>query len=259
MSNLIHDITKAAGAHKKRQRVGRGEGSKGKTSGRGQKGAGARGGPNMRLGFEGGQTEIYRRFPQRGFTNAQFTTRYHAVNVSMLERFDDGTVVDRAGLKAAGLIPNTRLGVKILGHGELGKKLTVHADAYSRQAHKLIGDAGGEALDAKGQAYGFRDPKNARLGRKLDKRLDRLGLAPQPTQETAEISETPASSDVAGDGTPADDATSGESAPVTEAPESGTPAEATTRRRRPGRGGVRREGVTPPRRRAGGRNAAAPR
>ena len=223
MSNLIHDITQAAGANKKRQRVGRGEGSKGKTSGRGQKGAGARGGPNMRIGFEGGQTEIYRRFPQRGFSNAQFTTRYHPVNVSMLERFDEGATIDKPALKAAGLIPNTRLGVKILGHGGLTKRLRVHADAYSRQAHKLIGDAGGEALDAKEQPYQFKEPKNARLGRKLDKRLDRLGLAVETPADGD--GEAPATTDA---GAPAPEPTSGESAAVTEAPESGTAPDTTT-------------------------------
>lgn len=181
--NLLHDILKAAGKHKRKQRVGRGEASKGKTAGLGHKGAGSRGGKPKRLGFEGGQTEIYRRFPQRGFTNAAFTTRYHPVNVSMLERFEDGQTVDKEALKEAGLISNNRLGVKILGDGELTKKLTVKANAYSRNAHKLIGEAGGQALNADGQEYAFKEPKSERLSKKLDKRLDALGIA-QPASES---------------------------------------------------------------------------
>jgi large subunit ribosomal protein L15 len=224
MSNLIHDITKAAGAHKKRQRLGRGEASKGKTSGRGQKGAGARGGKPKRLGFEGGQTEIYRRFPQRGFSNALFKTRYHAVNVSMLERFEDGTVVDRDALKAAGLIPNTRLGVKILGQGELSKKLTIHANSYSRSAHKLVEAAGGTTLNAKGQPFQFAEPKNARLGRKLDKRLDALGIekpsADGGSSDAATHDAKPTNAEaVTGD--VGETPPSGDDASVTEAPESG--------------------------------------
>lgn len=204
MSSLIHDILSQVPRNKKKQRIGRGEGSKGKTSGRGQKGAGARGGKPKRLGFEGGQTEIYRRFPQRGFSNAKFTTRYHAVNVSMLDRFEEGATVDREALKSAGLIPNTRLGVKILGHGELAKKLDVRVAAYSRNAHKLITDAGGTAHTETGDEYSFKAPKNARLGRKLEKRLSRLGLESES-----------ASSDTASQ-------TDGSDASVTEAPESGT-------------------------------------
>ena len=103
MSDLLHDITKTAGRHKRAQRIGRGEGSKGKTGGRGQKGAGSRSGKNKRIGFEGGQTEVYRRFPQRGFSNKPFETKYHVVNLSALERFDEGSTVDQRALKQAGL------------------------------------------------------------------------------------------------------------------------------------------------------------
>ena len=217
-SSQIQDILGRAGKYKRKQRLGRGEGSKGKTSGRGQKGAGARGGKPKRLGFEGGQTEIYRRFPQRGFSNAQFKTVYQAVNVSMLERFDDGATIDREALAAAGLVSNKRDPVKILGHGTLSKKLDVRADAYSRNAHKLIGDAGGTARTADGGEVTFAEPKNARLGRKLDKRLASLGLE-SPTNGAADagVSE--------GGATTHAEAVSGDSAPATEAPESGEPTE----------------------------------
>lgn len=226
MSSLIHDILGQVPRNKKKQRIGRGEGSKGKTSGRGQKGAGARGGKPKRLGFEGGQTEIYRRFPQRGFTNALFTTRYHAVNVSMLDRFEEGATVDQAALKTAGLIPNTRLGVKILGHGELSKKLDVRVAAYSRNAHKLITDAGGTARTETGEEYSFKKPKNARLSRKLDKRLDRLGLAAQA--DSAELQQGSEQSESKGDGAPSSQP-DGSDANVTDAPESGTkPSEGST-------------------------------
>ena len=207
-SSQIQDILGRAGKYKRKQRLGRGEGSKGKTSGRGQKGAGARGGKPKRLGFEGGQTEIYRRFPQRGFSNFLFKTKYHTVNVSMLDRFDEGATVDREALKAAGLIPNIREKVKILGDGELKKKLTVKADAYSRNAHKLIVDAGGSAVTAEGGEYSFAEPRNARLSRKLDKRLARLGIQVEST-----------SSD---DDSHHDEAVSGDSGDVTSARESGT-------------------------------------
>jgi large subunit ribosomal protein L15 len=204
--NLLHDILKAAGANKKRTRVGRGEASKGKTSGTGHKGQKSRGGKPKRIGFEGGQTEIYRRFPQRGFSNALFKTEFHPVNVSMLNRFEDGATVDKEALKEAGLISNNRLDVKILGHGELTKKLTVKVAAYSRNAHKIIGEAGGEALTVDGGTYNFKEPKNARLGRKLDKRMADLGLAKDEPASTETATESPAPGD------------------VTSAPESGTQA-----------------------------------
>ncbi len=216
--NLLSDILQAAGKHKRRQRVGRGEGSKGKTSGTGHKGANSRGGKPMRRGFEGGQTEIYRRFPQRGFSNHLFKTRYSTVNVSLLERFDDGTTIDRELLKTTGLIPNLRLPVKILGDGELTKKLTIKVEGYSRNAYDLIGKAGGEALTADGQGYSFKEPKNERLSRKLDKRLAKLGLPPQEKPADEANLETSASeTSVAADVVSKDD-------DVTKAPESGTEA-----------------------------------
>ena len=220
-SSQIHDILGMVPRNKKKQRIGRGEASKGKTSGRGQKGAGARGGKNKRLGFEGGQTEIYRRFPQRGFTNAMFTTRYHPVNVEMLDRFDEGATIDQESLKAAGLIPNTKLGVKILGDGELKKKFDVRVAAYSRNAHKMIVDAGGTAKTDKGEEVVFKAPKNARLGRKLDKRLAALGIENESAGSDAASTDSKPTNVEAVTGTAGDTPPAGDDAPVTKAPESG--------------------------------------
>lgn len=178
MSETLQKVLKQAGKNKKRTRLGRGEASKGKTSGRGHKGAGQRAGSSKRIGFEGGQTEIYRRFPLRGFSNKPFETKYHPVNLSMLNRFDEDTVVDRDALKQAGLIPNKKLGVKILGHGELEKKLTVTVDAYTRTAYKAITDKGGEAKTAKGEPFEFKPSKTERLQKKMDKRLSAKGIDP---------------------------------------------------------------------------------
>ena len=225
MADLLHDILQAAGAHKRRTRVGRGEGSKGKTSGRGAKGAGSRAGPSMRIGFEGGQTEIYRRFPKRGFSNKPFETKYHVVNLAELERFDEGATVDKEALKQAGLIPNNNLAVKILGHGELAKKLNVVAAGFSRSAHQAITAKGGTAKTDKGEDFAFAEPKNARLRRKLDKRLAGLGLDAQPAAEVAGGHVTTGVTDKTEKDAPTSDAASakpdGTSGDVTEAPESG--------------------------------------
>jgi large subunit ribosomal protein L15 len=222
MSDLLHDITKSAGRRKRAHRIGRGEGSKGKTGGRGQKGAGSRAGKNKRIGFEGGQTEVYRRFPQRGFSNKPFETRYHVVNLSALERFDDGSTVDQRALKQAGLISNVHLGVKILGGGKLTRRLTVIAADYSRSAHKAIIDAGGDAQDGAGQAFVFDEPRTRRQSAKLDKRLERLGL---PAREKA-AEEAPKSAEKSGKAKTQKKQRSpepaGESGDVTTAPESGT-------------------------------------
>lgn len=239
MSNLLHDITKSAGASKSRQRLGRGEGSKGKTSGRGQKGAGARAGKNKRIGFEGGQSEVYRRFPFRGFSNKPFETRHHAINISDLERFEAGATVDQRALKQAGLVPNLHQGVKVLGNGKLTRKLIVIAAAFSRSAHKAITDAGGQAQNASGQPYQFREPKNRRQAAKLDRRLAALGLPPRqkPEAESAEADETkPAGKDgKGGKGTKVPKKPAGprgQSGDVTEAPESGTKESDATPRRK---------------------------
>ena len=125
-------------------RRGRGHGSgNGKTAGKGHKGQKARSGA-PRPGFEGGQMPLYRRIPKRGFNNI-FATKYSVVNVSDLDQFVDGTVVDADLLKASGLIKKTNDGVKILGNGELTKNLTVKAAAFSASAKEKIEKAGGKA------------------------------------------------------------------------------------------------------------------
>lgn len=127
-----------------RKRVGRGPGSGlGKTSGRGQKGQNARSGGGTRLGFEGGQTPIARRLPKRGFTNFN-RKEYAIVNVKDLNRFEDGTTVTPALLKESGLVKKELNGVKILGNGELTKKLTVCAAKFSKSAQEAIENAGGK-------------------------------------------------------------------------------------------------------------------
>ena len=158
--SMLHEITARAPRHKRTQRKGRGESSgRGKTSGRGNKGSKARVGTYIRRGYEGGQTEIYKRFPKRGFSNFQFERRFHIVNVEDLSRFNDGTTVDAAALKEAGLIPDTKQPVKILGNGAMGKKLTVVAGWYSKSAHEKITSAGGTAQNLKGETFAFPKPK----------------------------------------------------------------------------------------------------
>ena len=136
---------KPAVEKKARKRVGRGTGSgTGKTSGKGHKGQKARSGGGVRRGFEGGQTPLYRRLPKRGFHN--FTsTEYAIVNVADLNRFEDGTVVTPALLKEVGLIKNQLDGIKVLGTGELTKKLTIQANKFSASALVKIEKSGSKA------------------------------------------------------------------------------------------------------------------
>lgn len=141
----IHELSPAEGSNKDVKRIGRGHGSgNGKTAGKGHKGAKARSGKNKRAGFEGGQMPLQRRIPKRGFNNI-FATRYAIVNVSDLNVFDDGAVVDTAALKSKGLVKKQYDGVKILGNGELTKNLTVKAAAFSAGAKSKIEAAGGKA------------------------------------------------------------------------------------------------------------------
>lgn len=144
---MIHDITKLTGAHKRRTRVGRGEGSgKGGTSGRGHKGAKSRAGWSSRPGYMGGSTPIMRRFPKRGFSNAGFRADHHVINLRELEKhFDAGATVDQAALVAKGLVPNMELPLKVLGEGDLTKKLTVNAAKFSASAKSKIEKVGGAA------------------------------------------------------------------------------------------------------------------
>ena len=135
----------AEGATTKDWRRGRGHGSgNGKTSGRGHKGQRSRSGSGGKVGFEGGQMPLYRRLPKRGFT-CRNTKEIVAINVSLLNVFDDGAVVDITALKQKGLVSNPRDGVKILGNGDLNKKLTVKVNLFSKTAEEKINAAGGKA------------------------------------------------------------------------------------------------------------------
>ena len=141
----LHELSPAPGSNKDVFRKGRGAGSgNGKTAGKGHKGQKARSGGGVRPGFEGGQMPLQRRVPKRGFVNI-FATKYATINVSDLEKFEDGAVVDAQALLEAGLIKKTLDGVKVLGNGELTKKLTVNCAAFSASAKEKIEKAGGKA------------------------------------------------------------------------------------------------------------------
>jgi large subunit ribosomal protein L15 len=140
----LHDLKPRPGAKHRRKRLGQGESSgHGKTSGRGGKGQTARSGSSIRPGFEGGQMPLIRRTPKRGFNNARFATVYLPVNLEALNRFDDGARVDAEVLRQAGLANGTASGIKVLGDGELTKKLTVVAHAFSASAKSKIEAKGG--------------------------------------------------------------------------------------------------------------------
>lgn len=140
----LHDLKPRPGAKHRRKRLGQGESSgRGKTAGRGGKGQTARSGSSIRIGFEGGQMPLIRRIPKRGFNNARFATQYIAVNVGDLNKFDEGAKVDEVALRALGLANGRADGVKILGEGELSKKLTVTASAFSASAKAKIEAKGG--------------------------------------------------------------------------------------------------------------------
>ena len=141
----LHTMYAPEGATKVAKRKGQGVGSgNGKTAGRGHKGQNARSGGGVRPGFEGGQLPLFRRLSKRGFNNYEFRTVYSTVNVSDLNRFEDGTVVDLALLKEAGLIKKELDGVKVLGNGDLTKKLTVKANNFSKTAKEKIENIGGK-------------------------------------------------------------------------------------------------------------------
>ena len=139
----LHELSPAPGSTKEVKRIGRGHGSgNGKTAGKGHKGQNARSGGGVRIGFEGGQMPLYRRLPKRGFTNRNSKTIV-GINVSALERFENDTVVTVETLIEAGIVKNPRDGVKILGNGELTKKLNVKVDAVSEGAKAKIEAVGG--------------------------------------------------------------------------------------------------------------------
>jgi large subunit ribosomal protein L15 len=140
----LHDLKPRPGAKHRRKRLGQGESSgRGKTSGRGGKGQTARSGSSIRIGFEGGQMPLIRRIPKRGFNNKRHETRYLPVNLDSLNQFDDGAKVDAAALQGAGLANGRPEEIKILGNGELTKKLSVSAHAFSASARTKIEAKGG--------------------------------------------------------------------------------------------------------------------
>ena len=141
----LHELSPAEGSVKASFRKGRGAGSgNGKTAGKGHKGQNARSGGGVRPGFEGGQLPLYRKLPKRGFNNYRFTKKYAVVNIGLLNKFNDGDVVDSAALLNAGMIDSVMDGVKILAEGELTKKLTVKAKVFSASAKEKIEAVGGK-------------------------------------------------------------------------------------------------------------------
>ena len=141
----LHELSPVPGSNPKAYRKGRGNGSgNGKTAGRGQKGQWARSGGGVRVGFEGGQMPLARRIPKRGFHNI-FAKPLEAINVSALNKFEDGAVVSVGELLESGILSKCEYGVKILGQGEISKKLTVKANAFSASAKEKIEAAGGKA------------------------------------------------------------------------------------------------------------------
>ena len=142
----LHELEKNIGATHAKKRIGRGPGSGlGKTSGRGQKGQKARSGASINPVFEGGQLPLYRRIPKRGFKNAKFRTRYATINLDALNIFEDGALVTPAVLKEKGIIKNQLDGIKVLGSGELTKKLTIQANKFSESALEKINSSGSKA------------------------------------------------------------------------------------------------------------------
>ena len=139
----LNELSPAYGSTKKRKRVGRG-GKYSKTAGAGEKGQNARSGGGVRPGFEGGQLPLFRRLGKRGFNNARFRTVYATINVSDLNRFEEGTVVTPELLIETGLIKKALNGIKILGNGELTKKLTVKSNAFSKTAKEKVEGVGGK-------------------------------------------------------------------------------------------------------------------
>jgi large subunit ribosomal protein L15 len=160
----LHDLKPRPGAKRRRKRLGQGESSgHGKTSTRGGKGQTARSGSSIRPGFEGGQMPLIRRMPKRGFNNTRFGTRYLPVNLSDLNGFDEGSRVDAAALRALGLATGPGDGIKILGTGELKKRLTVSAHGFSASARAKIEALGGvcEVIARRGAAVPVKTQEKA--------------------------------------------------------------------------------------------------
>ena len=143
----LNELQKNPGVTHRRKIVGRGRGSGlGKTSGRGEKGQNARSGGGVKPIFEGGQTPLYSRLPKKGFNNTKFAVRYSVVNLSDLNRFEDGTTVTPALLKESGLVKKQLAGIKVLGNGKLEKKLTIQAHQFSKSAKENI-EASGSKIE----------------------------------------------------------------------------------------------------------------
>ncbi len=196
---MLNEITKLAGKHKKRKRVGRGESSGvGKTCGRGHKGCQSRSGGGARPVHEGGQMPIFRRLPKRGFSNVQFATRFETVNIKQIEaRFNDGDKVDLAALAEARLIDGPNSLVKILGDGKLTKKMSVVAHAFSAKARGIIEQAGGEAElitrpDPADQAKAKRNTNERTLKVKAKAKAEVAKPAPAAEQPVADKPAEPA-------------------------------------------------------------------
>jgi large subunit ribosomal protein L15 len=181
---LSHEITSVVGKHKARKRVGRGRGSGlGKTAGRGSKGALSRSGAKRFSLYAGGSIPLFRHLPKRGFNNKNFATRFEVVNVSELERFEDGTQVGIEQLSQAGLVLGNASKVKILGDGELTKKLSVTAHRFSAVAREKIEAAGGSVTALREEVE-----RKSRKSRKLAaaKRAAGVTAAPAAGSETEE-------------------------------------------------------------------------
>ena len=146
----LHDLKPTPGSRHRRRRVGRGESSGlGKTCGKGHKGQKSRSGASIRPGFEGGQMPMMRRLPKKGFNNAQFKTQYAIVNLSDLEaKFADGDTVSEETLRACGLVKGVCDGIKVLGNGDLTKKLTIDVDKISASAKEKVEKAGGSVAES---------------------------------------------------------------------------------------------------------------
>ncbi len=141
----LHELSPAPGSVREAKRIGRGHGSgQGKTAGKGHKGQKARAGRGLQIGFEGGQMPLQRRIPKRGFNNV-FATPYTIINLAVLNRFEEGAVVDVDALLNAGIIKKAPYGVKVLGNGKIEKALTVKVAAFSESAKAKIEAAGGKA------------------------------------------------------------------------------------------------------------------
>lgn len=185
--SMLHEIVGLVPRNKKVQRKGRGESSgRGKTSGKGNKGAKARVGKYVKRGHEHGQTPIYRRVPKRGFSNDNFENRFHIVNLADLDSFENGATVDANALIEAGLVPDLTQPVKILGSGELTKKLTVVAGWYSHSAQEKIAAAGGTAQNLLGEAFAFPKPKKRFVKREAPKKIKGEEAAPAAEAPPAE-------------------------------------------------------------------------